>query len=128
MAGSDTPPFRSYLRAAKSGPSAVGLDNESSSDDEAAAPVSVTKTGSQPRSIPRSVSIQSNIYLCVLLQEMENIQMVLLSFLIFEVAWQFFRVPMEHFLLHPSTCHCKPRLWDKPTLVILDEDFYMYDQ
>lgn len=98
MAGSDTPPFRSYLRAAKSGPSAVGLDNESSSDDEAAAPVSVTKTGSQPRSIPRSVSIQSNIYLCVLLQEMENIQMVLLSFLIFEMAWQFFQGAYGTFL------------------------------
>lgn len=54
LAGSDTPPFRSYLRAAKSGPSAVGLDNESSSDDEAAAPVSVSNTVSQPRPIPRS--------------------------------------------------------------------------
>ncbi|KAG6766865.1 hypothetical protein POTOM_028041 [Populus tomentosa] len=54
LAGSDTPPFRSYLRVAKSGPSAVGLDNESSSDDEAAAPVSVSKTVSQPRPIPRS--------------------------------------------------------------------------
>jgi len=60
LAGSNTPPFRSYLRAAKSGPSAVGLDNESSSDDEAAAPVSATSTVSQPRPIPRSVSIQSN--------------------------------------------------------------------
>ncbi|KAL3583624.1 hypothetical protein D5086_014685 [Populus alba] len=54
LAGSDTPPFRSYLRAAKSGPSAVGLGNESSSDDEAAAPVSVSNTVSQPRPIPRS--------------------------------------------------------------------------
>lgn len=54
LAGSDTPPFRSYLRTAKSGPSAVGLDNESSSDDEAAAPVSVSNTVSQPRPIPRS--------------------------------------------------------------------------
>ncbi|XP_061949199.1 uncharacterized protein LOC133672715 isoform X1 [Populus nigra] len=54
MAGSNTPPFRSYLRAAKSGPSAVGLDNESSSDDEVAAPVSSTSTVSQPRPIPRS--------------------------------------------------------------------------
>ncbi|XP_006380745.3 probable vacuolar amino acid transporter YPQ3 isoform X2 [Populus trichocarpa] len=54
LAGSNTPPFRSYLRAAKSGPSAVGLDNESSSDDEAAAPVSVSNTVSQPRPIPRS--------------------------------------------------------------------------
>ncbi|KAL9341016.1 hypothetical protein Peur_067235 [Populus x canadensis] len=54
LAGSNTPPFRSYLRAAKSGPSAVGLDNESSSDDEAAAPVSATSTVSQPRPIPRS--------------------------------------------------------------------------
>lgn len=54
LAGSNTPPFRSYLRAAKSGPSAVGLDNESSSDDEVAAPVSATSTVSQPRPIPRS--------------------------------------------------------------------------
>ncbi|CAK7339505.1 unnamed protein product [Dovyalis caffra] len=54
MAASDTPPFRSYLKVAKSGPSAMGLDNESSSDDEAAAPATVTKTVSQPRPIPRS--------------------------------------------------------------------------
>ncbi|XP_020537321.1 probable vacuolar amino acid transporter YPQ1 isoform X2 [Jatropha curcas] len=53
MAGSGTPPFRGYLRAARSGPSAMGLDNESSSDDEAST-VSV-KSVSQPRPIPRSV-------------------------------------------------------------------------
>jgi hypothetical protein len=40
----------------------------------------------------------------------------------------FSRLAMEHFLLHPSTCLCKARLWHKPTLDTLDEDFYMYDQ
>lgn len=58
LAGSGTPPFRSYLRTARSGPSAMGFDNESSSDDEAAAPVT-TKSVSQPRPIPRSVSLES---------------------------------------------------------------------
>ncbi|KAG8642572.1 hypothetical protein MANES_12G099200v8 [Manihot esculenta] len=52
MASSGTPPFRSYLRAARSGPSAMGLDHESSSDDEAASVPS--KFVSQPRPIPRS--------------------------------------------------------------------------
>ncbi|KAF2283625.1 hypothetical protein GH714_012505 [Hevea brasiliensis] len=52
MASSGTPPFRGYLRNARSGPSAMVLDNESSSDDDAA-PVSA-KSVSQPRPIPRS--------------------------------------------------------------------------
>ncbi|KAJ9170816.1 hypothetical protein P3X46_018890 [Hevea brasiliensis] len=52
MAGSGTPPFRSYLKAVRSGPSAMGLDNESSSDDEVD-PVSA-ESASQPRPIPRS--------------------------------------------------------------------------
>ncbi|KAI9089196.1 hypothetical protein K1719_029475 [Acacia pycnantha] len=49
LAGSGTPPFRSYMRAARSGPSALELNSDSSSDDEA--PIN---TPSQPRPIPRS--------------------------------------------------------------------------
>ncbi|XVF59560.1 hypothetical protein PTKIN_Ptkin07bG0286000 [Pterospermum kingtungense] len=56
MAGSGTPPFRAYMRVAKSGPSAMGLDSDSSSDDEAAAPVSSNKSGTQPRPIPRAAA------------------------------------------------------------------------
>ncbi|GAB4847098.1 hypothetical protein Ancab_026108 [Ancistrocladus abbreviatus] len=52
LAGSGTPPFRSYLRAARSGPSAMGLDEQSSSEDEAT-PVSTNKPTSQPKPIPR---------------------------------------------------------------------------
>ncbi|KAL9464424.1 hypothetical protein AB3S75_002097 [Citrus x aurantiifolia] len=59
LASSGTPPFRTFLRAAQSGPSALGLDNDSSSDDEAAAAVpTLSSSGnpqtSQPRPIPRS--------------------------------------------------------------------------
>ncbi|EEF29105.1 probable vacuolar amino acid transporter YPQ1 isoform X2 [Ricinus communis] len=53
MASSGTPPFRGYLRTAKSGPSAMGFDHESSSSDDEAAPVSAASV-SQPRPIPRS--------------------------------------------------------------------------
>ncbi|KAF7828809.1 putative vacuolar amino acid transporter YPQ2 [Senna tora] len=52
LAGSGTPPFRSYMRIAKSGPSAMGLDSDSSSDDEA--PNSHNVSPSKPRPIPRS--------------------------------------------------------------------------
>ncbi|KAJ8770661.1 hypothetical protein K2173_021308 [Erythroxylum novogranatense] len=52
LAGSDTPPFRTYLRAARSGPSAMELENESSSEDEEA--YAVDKSVNQPRPIPRS--------------------------------------------------------------------------
>ncbi|KAJ4844875.1 hypothetical protein Tsubulata_004370 [Turnera subulata] len=56
LASSGTPPFRSYLAgAARSGPSALGLDHDSSSDDEAP-PVASPKSVSQPRPIPRSVA------------------------------------------------------------------------
>ncbi|XP_021900403.1 seven transmembrane protein 1 isoform X2 [Carica papaya] len=52
MAGSGTPPFRTYLRTARSGPSATGvLDSDSSSDEETAH--SAKKT-SRPRPIPRT--------------------------------------------------------------------------
>ncbi|KAG8641305.1 hypothetical protein MANES_13G135400v8 [Manihot esculenta] len=50
MASSGTPPFRSYLKAPRSGPSATGLDNESSSDDEA------TPVSANPFSPPRPIS------------------------------------------------------------------------
>ncbi|KAM7250661.1 hypothetical protein ACFE04_022544 [Oxalis oulophora] len=57
MAGSGTPPFRSYFRGAKSGPSAMGLEHDSSSDDENETYINVQVTSvsvSQPRPIPRS--------------------------------------------------------------------------
>ncbi|XP_058777901.1 seven transmembrane protein 1 [Vicia villosa] len=49
LAGNMTPPSRTYMRVAKSGPSAMGLDENSSSDDEAHSP-----PATQPRLIPRS--------------------------------------------------------------------------
>ncbi|GKU99108.1 hypothetical protein SLEP1_g12001 [Rubroshorea leprosula] len=54
--GSGTPPFWTYMRIAKSGPSAMTIDSDSSSDDEtAAAPVSSRNhAASLPRPIPRS--------------------------------------------------------------------------
>ena len=61
MAGSGTPPFRTYLRAAKSGPSAMELNCDSSSDDEAG----TTQSVSQPRPIPRAVSFKPPLILKV---------------------------------------------------------------
>ncbi|KAM5576268.1 putative vacuolar amino acid transporter YPQ2 [Rosa sericea] len=56
MAGSGTPPFRTYMRVARSGPSTLVVDSDSSSEDESA-PVTSKKSDrtSQPRPIPRSV-------------------------------------------------------------------------
>ncbi|XP_031270744.1 probable vacuolar amino acid transporter YPQ1 [Pistacia vera] len=54
LAGSGTPPFRTYLRAAQSGPSTMRFNDDSSSDDEAAPVSSKTHSVSQPRPIPRS--------------------------------------------------------------------------
>lgn len=55
LAGSSTPPFRTYMMGARSGPSAMGLnDGDSSSDDDYTVDVSSKKTGSQPKPIPRS--------------------------------------------------------------------------
>ena len=54
MAGSSTPPFRSYLRTARSGPSTMGLYNDSSSDDDTTH-VASNKSVSKPKPIPRSV-------------------------------------------------------------------------
>ncbi|XP_023921463.1 vacuolar histidine transporter YPQ3 [Quercus suber] len=54
LAGSGTPPFRTYLRVAKSGPSTMALNSDSSSEDEAA-PTASKSSASQPRPIPRSV-------------------------------------------------------------------------
>ena len=45
------------MRVAKSGPSAMELDSDSSSEDEAA-PVSSKKSGTRPMSIPRAVSLE----------------------------------------------------------------------
>ncbi|KAK9285630.1 hypothetical protein L1049_024827 [Liquidambar formosana] len=53
LARSSTPPYRSYIRIARSGPSALVLDSDSSSEDEAAQ-VSTKKPVSQPKPIPRS--------------------------------------------------------------------------
>ncbi|KAL4577369.1 hypothetical protein LXL04_013478 [Taraxacum kok-saghyz] len=54
LVGSSTPPNRSYLWTARSGPaSAMAVDNDDSSEDESS--VEIPKTASQPRPIPRSV-------------------------------------------------------------------------
>ncbi|GMI68882.1 hypothetical protein like AT4G36850 [Hibiscus trionum] len=55
LAASGTPPFRTYMRVAKSGPSAMELDSGSSSEDESTQ-VSSKKSGTQPRPIPRSAA------------------------------------------------------------------------
>jgi hypothetical protein len=60
LAGSGTPPFRTYLRAAKSGPSAMELNCDSSSDDEAA-PMQSNQPISKPRPIPRAVSLNHHL-------------------------------------------------------------------
>lgn len=58
MAGSMTPPIRSPLWPVKSGPSAFGInDVDSSDDDEEANPTLNDKTVSKPRTVPRSVSV-----------------------------------------------------------------------
>ncbi|WOH10688.1 hypothetical protein DCAR_0730158 [Daucus carota subsp. sativus] len=55
LAGSATPPNRSYLWTARSGPSALTLDGDSSSDDEVDAAVMTNKKSkTQPKPIPRS--------------------------------------------------------------------------
>ncbi|KAF4393211.1 hypothetical protein G4B88_001945 [Cannabis sativa] len=63
MAGSGTPPFRTYLRAAaRSGPSTVTIQNDSSSDDDddddqpRPSARSNSTSLSQPRPIPKSVT------------------------------------------------------------------------
>lgn len=58
LAGSGTPPFRTYMRAAKSGPSTMALYSDSSSEDESA-PVTSKTSVTQPRPIPRSVSLNN---------------------------------------------------------------------
>ncbi|RXI07271.1 hypothetical protein DVH24_026407 [Malus domestica] len=55
MAGSGTPPFRTYMRAARSGPSAMTIDSDSSSEDETAPVTSIKNSVTQSRLIPRSV-------------------------------------------------------------------------
>ncbi|XP_061369788.1 probable vacuolar amino acid transporter YPQ2 [Gastrolobium bilobum] len=55
LAGSGTPPWRTYMRAAKSGPSALELNDDSSSEDEASS-ASFKNSATQPRPIPRSVA------------------------------------------------------------------------
>ncbi|XP_050110673.1 probable vacuolar amino acid transporter YPQ1 isoform X2 [Malus sylvestris] len=55
MAGSGTPPFRTYMKAARSGPSAMTIDSDSSSEDESAPVTSNKNSVTQSRSIPRSV-------------------------------------------------------------------------
>lgn len=58
LAGSGTPPFRTYLRDVKSGPSAMELNGDSS-DDEASPNLSENST--QPRPIPHSVSVSLSL-------------------------------------------------------------------
>ncbi|KAG5079233.1 hypothetical protein AAZX31_02G056700 [Glycine max] len=55
LAGSGTPPWGIYMRAAKSGPSAIESIDDSSSDDEAP-PASSNNSASQAMPIPRSVA------------------------------------------------------------------------
>ncbi|CAL0312768.1 unnamed protein product [Lupinus luteus] len=55
LAGSGTPPFRTYLRAVKSGPSAMELNGDYSSDDEPS-PNTSNNSSSQPRPISRSIA------------------------------------------------------------------------
>ncbi|KAG6571402.1 hypothetical protein SDJN03_30317, partial [Cucurbita argyrosperma subsp. sororia] len=55
LAGSDTPPFRAFLRLPKSEPSALGNDSSSSDDESETAAVSSNSAFTQPRPIPRSV-------------------------------------------------------------------------
>lgn len=57
MAGSGTPPWGTYMRAAKSGPSALELIDDSSSEDEASPPSSNNNSATQARPIPRSVAV-----------------------------------------------------------------------
>lgn len=63
LAGSATPPSLTYMRAARSGPSAMELNEDSSSEDEASSPP-FKISGTQPRPISRSVSVSlSLVYL-----------------------------------------------------------------
>ncbi|CAN8229107.1 unnamed protein product [Cochlearia groenlandica] len=61
LAGSGTPPLRSsYFRLAKSGPSAMAIDNCSSSDEDETMsifPVVTAKSITQPRPIPRPAGL-----------------------------------------------------------------------
>ncbi|RYR80075.1 hypothetical protein Ahy_A01g004853 isoform B [Arachis hypogaea] len=57
LAGSGTPPFRTYMRAVKSGPSAMELNCDSSSDDEASSSPAIPSS-TQPRPIPRATGTQ----------------------------------------------------------------------
>lgn len=55
LAGSATPPIRSYLYTTRSGPpSAMGLDNDSSEDEST--PATSNKSVTQPKPIPRSAA------------------------------------------------------------------------
>ena len=69
LAGSGTPPFRTYMRAAKSGPSAMQLNSEDFSSDDEATYVSSNTSATQPRPIPRSAAVSprfsSNMHLHV---------------------------------------------------------------
>ena len=62
LAGSGTPPFPTFLRAAKSGPSVMQLNSDSSSDeDESTAFVSSNRPATQPRPIPRSAAVSQKL-------------------------------------------------------------------
>ncbi|XP_027346048.1 uncharacterized protein LOC113857929 isoform X2 [Abrus precatorius] len=56
LAGSGTPPWGTYIRAAKSGPSAMELLKDDSSSEDEASPASSGTSATQPRPIPRSVA------------------------------------------------------------------------
>ncbi|TKY70491.1 vacuolar amino acid transporter YPQ1 [Spatholobus suberectus] len=63
LAANDTPPFGTYLRAAKSVPSTMEMSNDDSSSDDEAPPRSSTKPVTQSRPIPRSVPASYGTFL-----------------------------------------------------------------
>ncbi|XP_028103218.1 probable vacuolar amino acid transporter YPQ1 isoform X4 [Camellia sinensis] len=63
LAGSSTPPTWSYLRAARSGPSAMGYTDDHSSDDDVSFLSSSNISVTQPKPIPRpEESMENNVY------------------------------------------------------------------
>lgn len=70
LAGSATPPSITYMRAAKSGPSAMEFIQHSSSDDDDDEASPPTSQMSAPRPIPRSFDV--SLVFFVGLDEMSN--------------------------------------------------------
>jgi len=62
LAGSGTPPWGTYMRAAKSGPSAMESIDASSSEDDEAYPPSSKNPPIKPRPIPRPAPVSSSTF------------------------------------------------------------------